>query len=60
MAEMLRFGMCRACYDTAQLGNQGSQPMWHAPFADYDFCDFVTFALAGTAFLLCLYMEVAA
>ena len=34
--------------------------MWPAPFADYDFCDFVTLALAGIAFLLCLYMELAA
>ena len=29
-------------------------------FAEYDFCDFVTFALAGIAFALCLYMEVGA
>jgi hypothetical protein len=29
--------------------------MWHVPFVDYDFCDFVTFTLAGMAFALCLY-----
>jgi hypothetical protein len=34
--------------------------MLGARFADYDFCDFVTFTLAGIAFALCLYMEVAA
>jgi hypothetical protein len=34
--------------------------MRHVPFVEYDFCDFVTFALAGMAFMLCLYMEMAA
>ena len=34
--------------------------MWHAPFADYDFCDFVTVALAGIAFILCVYVQLAA
>jgi len=28
-------------------------------FADLDFCDFVTFALAGIAFAICLYVGVA-
>jgi len=32
--------------------------MWHVPFVDYDFCDFVTFTLAGMAFALCLYASV--
>jgi len=33
--------------------------MWHVPFAfDYDFCDFVTFTLAGIAFALCFYVAV--
>ncbi len=27
--------------------------MWRAPFAEYDFCDFVTFVLAGITFALC-------
>ncbi len=31
-------------------------PAW---IAEYDFCDFVTFTLAGIAFALCLYIEVA-
>ena len=32
--------------------------MWHPPLVhvDYDFCDFVTFTLAGMAFALCLYI----
>lgn len=32
--------------------------MWRAPWVDvdYDFCDFVTFTLAGIAFALCLYV----
>lgn len=30
-----------------------------ARIAEYDFCDFVTFTLAGIAFALCLYMGVA-
>ena len=34
--------------------------MLGARFADYDFCDFVTFTLAGIGVALCLYMEVAA
>ena len=32
--------------------------MWRAPFIGYDFCDFVTFTLAGMAFALCLYVAV--
>jgi len=31
-----------------------------ARLADFDFCDFVTFALAGIAFALCLYVAVGA
>jgi len=34
--------------------------MWRAPFAEYDFCDFVTFTLAGMAFALGLYAAVGA
>ena len=26
-------------------------------FGDFDFCDFVTFTLAGIAFALCFYVE---
>jgi len=32
--------------------------MRHALFMDYDFCDFVTFTLAGMAFALCFYVAV--
>ena len=32
--------------------------MWHAPFVDYDLCDFVTFTLAGIAFALGIYVVV--
>jgi hypothetical protein len=32
--------------------------MRRVPFIEYDFCDIVTFTLAGTAFLLCLYVAV--
>lgn len=34
--------------------------MRRAPFVEFDFCDFVTYTLAGMAFLLCAYMEVGA
>jgi hypothetical protein len=34
--------------------------MWRALFVEYDFCDFVTFLLAGMAFALCLYVAVGA
>jgi len=34
--------------------------MWRASFVEYDFCDFVTFTLAGMAFALCVYMELGA
>jgi hypothetical protein len=34
--------------------------MRHVPFVAFDFCDFVTYTLAGIAFALCLYMEAAA
>ena len=30
--------------------------MWRAPFAEYDFSDFVTFVHAGMAFALGLYI----
>ena len=31
--------------------------MLPAYLSEYDFCDFVTFTLAGIAFALCLYVE---
>jgi hypothetical protein len=34
--------------------------MWRAPLEEYDFCDFVTFALAGVGLALCLYIAVGA
>ncbi len=34
--------------------------MRRAPFVELNFCDFVTFALASIAFLLCVYVEVGA
>jgi len=34
--------------------------MRRAPFVEFDFCDFVTYALASMAFMLCLYMEIGA
>ena len=32
--------------------------LFRAQFANLDFCDFVTFTLAGIAFALCIYVAV--
>ncbi len=36
---------------------EGATKMLGARFAEFDFCDFVTFTLAGIGFALCLYIE---
>jgi hypothetical protein len=51
-------GSACACYDASPLEKPKEPAMRHVPFVAFDFCDFVTYTLAGIAFALCLYMEV--